>query len=166
MIRRLTAADFTWDAPFPGYVTMLGGSIRFAPVPTTGGHTGSYFKPSMLLGIGAHTEHPEEAARLIDFLLNDRRAGAAQGFTRSTPPNRLIAADVATTLEGPELETYRYAQTMEKYGMDAPPTAPPSGDVAVQTAFGRIYQRVMFEMSTPRQAAREFIDEANRELRS
>lgn len=166
MIRRLTAADFTWDAPFPGYVTMLGGSIRFAPVPTTGGHTGSYFKPSMLLGIGAHTEHPEEAARLIDFLLNDRRAGAVQGFTRSTPPNRLIAADVATSLEGPEAETYRYAQTMEKYGMDAPPTAPPSGDVAVQTAFGRIYQRVMFEMSTPRQAAREFIDEANRELRS
>lgn len=166
MGRRLSAADFTWDAPFPGYTTLLGDSIHFAPVPTTAGRSGSYFKPSMLLGIGAHTEHPEEAARLIDFLLNDREAGSVLEFTRSTPPNRVIAADVAKNLKGPELEIYRYAQTMEKYGMDPPPPAPPRGDVALQTAFNRNYQRVMFEMATPRQAAREFIDEANRELRS
>lgn len=55
---------------------------------------------------------------------------------------------------------------MERYGLDAPPTAPPRGDVAVQTAFIREYQRVMYSLATPRQAARELIDEANRELRS
>ncbi|MEU8364789.1 hypothetical protein AB0C27_53135 [Nonomuraea sp. NPDC048882] len=27
MGRGLTAADFTWDAPFPGYTTLLGGDI-------------------------------------------------------------------------------------------------------------------------------------------
>ncbi len=165
MGRGLTAADFTWDAPFPGYTTLLGDQIHFMPVPTTGGRAGSYFKPSMLLAIGAHTAHPKEAAQLIDFLINDPRAGDIQGFTRSTPPNRLIAANVAKTLEGPEVEIYQYAQKMEQYGLDAPPTAPPSGDVAIQTAFTRVYQRVMFELATPRQAARELIDEANRELR-
>ncbi|MCQ8187777.1 ABC transporter substrate-binding protein [Streptomyces rugosispiralis] len=164
--RRLAAADFTWDAPFPGYTGLLGEDIHFAPVPTTGGHQGSYFKPSMLLGIGANSEHPEEAAQLIDFLLNDQRAGDILGFSRSTPPNRKIAARVAKTLQGPEREIYDYAQTMEKYGLDDPPTAPPPGDLAIQTAFKRGYQRVMYGMATPRQAARELIDEANRELRS
>ncbi|MBM7442428.1 ABC transporter substrate-binding protein [Streptomyces sp. HB132] len=164
--RGLAAADYTWDAPFPGYTALLGDDIRFAPVPTTDGHAGQYFKPSMLLGVGAHSEHPKEAAQLADFLLNDRRAGDILGFTRSTPPNRVIADRVAKTLQGPELEIYRYAQTMEKHGLDAPPTAPPRGDVAVQTAFTRQYQRVAYGLATPREAARELIDEAVRELRS
>ncbi|MFE1928839.1 ABC transporter substrate-binding protein [Streptomyces sp. NPDC059474] len=164
--RRLGAADFTWDAPFPGYTALLGENIHFAPVPTTGGHQGTYFKPSMLLGIGSRSKHPKEAAQLINFLLNDPRAGDILGFSRSTPPNRKIAARVAKTLEGPEREIYDYAQTMEKYGLDIPPTAPPPGDLAIHTAFKRIHQRMIYGMATPREAAREFIDEANRELES
>ncbi|MEU8486939.1 ABC transporter substrate-binding protein [Streptomyces sp. NPDC048641] len=166
MGRHLAAADFTWDAPFPSYPALLGDSVHFAPVPTTDGHQGSYFKPSMLIGISADSEHPKEAAQLVDFLLNDERVGDILAFSRSTPPNRRIAARVAKTLEGAEREIYEYAQTMEKYGLDAPPTAPPRGDVAIQTAFTREYQRVMYGLATPRQAARELIGEANRELRS
>lgn len=166
MGRGLAAADFTWDAPFPGYTALLGDQVHFAPVPTTDGRQGAYFKPSMLLGVGAHTDHPEEATELVDFLLNDERAGDILGFTRSTPPNRRIAARVAKTLEGAEREIYRYAQKMEEYGLDTPPAAPPRGDVALQTAFKRAYHRVMYDLTSPREAAREFIDEANRELRS
>ncbi|MFD4773569.1 ABC transporter substrate-binding protein [Streptomyces sp. NPDC058382] len=166
MGRGLAAADFTWDAPFPGYPALLGDQVHFAPVPTTGGKQGAYFKPSMLVGVGASSEHPKEATALVDFLLNDPRAGDALGFTRSTPPNRTLATRVGKTLKGPELEIYTYAQRLEKYGLDAPPTAPPRGDVAIQTAFNRAYQRVMYDLASPRQAARELIDEANRELRS
>ncbi|MFJ9127892.1 ABC transporter substrate-binding protein [Streptomyces sp. NPDC102340] len=166
MGRHLAASDFTWDAPFPGYVDLLGDHIHYAPVPTTDGRQGAYFKPSMLVGIGAHSPHPKEAAQLVDFLLNDSRVGDILGFSRSTPPNRTIAARVGKTLKGPELEIYRYAQTMEKYGLDAPPTAPPPADLAIQPTFNRVYQRVMYGKATPRQAARELIDEANKELRS
>ncbi|MBK6044583.1 ABC transporter substrate-binding protein [Streptomyces sp. MBT55] len=166
MGRGLAAADFTWDAPFPGYPALLGDHVHFAPVPTTGGKQGAYFKPSMLLGVGAHTRHPVEAARLVDFLLNDPRAGDVLGFSRSTPPNRTVAARVAKTLKGAERDIYRYARRMEEYGLDAPPTAPPRGDVAIQTAFNRTYQRVMYGLASPREAARELIDEAKRELRS
>ncbi|WP_461034569.1 ABC transporter substrate-binding protein [Streptomyces mayteni] len=165
MGRGLAAADFTWDAPFPGYPGLLGDAIHFSPVPSTDGRQGCYFKPSMLLGIGAHTAHPAEAAALIDFLLNDPRAGDILGFTRSTPPNRAIAARVAETLTGPEREIYEYARTMERYGLAAPPTAPPKGDIAIKDAFNRTYQRVLFGRATPREAARELVAEANRELR-
>ncbi|RDG37677.1 carbohydrate ABC transporter substrate-binding protein [Streptomyces corynorhini] len=166
MGRRLAAADFTWDAPFPGYTALIGDSTHFAPTPTTDGRQGAYFKPSMLLSIGAHTEHPEEAAQLVDFLLNDQRAGDILGTTRATPPNRAVAARVAKTLKGPERETYEYQRRMEEYGLDAPPSAPPPGDVAINLAFNRTYQRVLFGLTTPRRAARELISQANRELRS
>ncbi|MFJ8752929.1 ABC transporter substrate-binding protein [Streptomyces sp. NPDC102441] len=164
--RGLATSDYTWDAPFPGYTDLLGEDIRFGPTPSTDGRQGSYFKPSMLFGVGSGTEHPKEAAQLVDFLLNDQRAGDILGFTRSTPPNRVVASRVAKTLKGSELEIYRYSQEMEKYGLDAPPPAPPRGDVAIQTAFKHQYQRVAYDLATPRESARELIDEANRELRS
>ncbi|GAB3473862.1 ABC transporter substrate-binding protein [Nocardiopsis coralliicola] len=164
MVRGLSAADFTWDAPFPDYIGMLGDHIRYAPVPTFDGRAGTYFKPSMLVGIGAGTRHPEEAARLVDFLLNDPRAGDIMAFSRSTPPNRDIAERVSETLEGPALEIYRYAEAMESYGLTSPPIPPPPVDLSAQTAFSRLYQRVIFELATPEEAAQELVAEVNRGL--
>ncbi|MFJ7078912.1 ABC transporter substrate-binding protein [Streptomyces sp. NPDC098781] len=165
MGRGLAATDFNWDGPFLGYPPLLGENVHFAPVPTTAGRAGQYFKPTMLVGVGADTQHPREAAELIDFLLNDPDAGEILGVTRSTPPNQRIAQAIGKGLEGPEKEVYDYGRKIAAYGTDAPPMAPPRGDVALQVAFTRSYQRVIYEMQSPREAAEEFVAEAKRELR-
>ncbi|WP_019071610.1 ABC transporter substrate-binding protein [Streptomyces hokutonensis] len=165
MGRGLAATDFNWDAPFLGYPPLLGDSVHFAPVPTTDGKVGQYFKPTMLIGVGAGTQHPKEAAELIDFLLNDPDAGKILGVTRSTPPNRRIAAAIGRTLTGPEKEVYDYGRTIAAHGTDAPPMAPPRGDVVLQVSFQRDYQRVSYGMQSPRGAAEEYVAEAKRELR-
>ncbi|MFE9606210.1 ABC transporter substrate-binding protein [Streptomyces hokutonensis] len=165
MGRGLAATDFNWDAPFLGYPPLLGDSVHFAPVPTTDGKVGQYFKPTMLIGVGAGTQHPKEAARLIDFLLNDPDAGKILGVTRSTPPNKRIAAAIGKTLTGPEREVYDYGRTIAAHGTDAPPMAPPRGDVVLQVSFQRDYQRVSYGMQSPRGAAEEYVAEAKRELR-
>ena len=165
MGRGLAATDFNWDAPFLGYPPLLGDSVHFAPVPTTDGKVGQYFKPTMLIGVGAGTQHPKEAARLIDFLLNDPDAGKILGVTRSTPPNKRIAAAIGKTLTGPEKEVYDYGRTIAAHGTDAPPMAPPRGDVVLKVSFQRDYQRVSYGMQSPRGAAEEYVAEAKRELR-
>ncbi|CAM5402651.1 Putative ABC transporter substrate-binding protein YesO [Streptomyces alboniger] len=165
MGRGLAATDFNWDGPFLGYPPLLGENVRFAPVPTTDGRAGQYFKPTVLVGVGADTDHPKESAQLIDFLLNDPDAGKILGVTRSTPPNRKIARSIGGTLKGPEKEVYDYGRAIAAYGTDAPPSAPPRGDVVLQVSFTRTYQRVTYEMQSPREAAEEFVAEAERELR-
>lgn len=163
--RGLAATDFTWDAPFLAYPPMLGDQIHFAPVPTTGGRPGQYFKPSMLIGVGAHSSHPKEAAELIDFILNDPDAGKILGVSRSTPANQQIARSVGKGLTGPEKEVYDYGRKIAHYGTEPPPAAPPRGDVVLQQSFSRTYQLVIFERKSPAQAAAEFVAEAERELR-
>lgn len=165
MGRGLAATDFNWDGPFLGYPPLLGENVHFAPVPTTDGRAGQYFKPTMLVGAGAGTQHPKESAELIDFLLNDPDAGKILGVTRSTPPNRKIAQAIGSGLEGPEKEAYDYGREIAAYGTDAPPAAPPRGDVVLQVSFTRTYQRVVYGMQSPRDAAEEFVAEAKRELR-
>jgi multiple sugar transport system substrate-binding protein len=115
--------------------------------------------------VGAATHHPKEAAELIDFLLNDPDAGTILGVTRSTPPNQKIAAAIGKGLTGPEKEVYDYGRKIAAYGTEAPPMAPPRGDVVLQVSFTRDYQRVTYGMQSPRGAAEEFVAEAQRELR-
>ena len=165
MGRGIAATDFNWDAPFLGYPPLLGDQVHFAPVPTTDGKVGQYFKPTMLIGAGAGTQHPQEAAELIDFLLNDPAAGKILGVTRSTPPNEKIAEEIGKGLTGPEKEVYDYGRTIAAHGTSAPPMAPPRGDVVLQVSFTRDYQRVSYGMESPRGAAEEYVAEAKRELR-
>lgn len=165
MGRKIAAADFTWDAPFLGYPPLLGDSVHFAPVPTTDGKAGQYLKPTMLLGVGETSEHPKEAAKLMDFLLNDPAAGKILGATRGEPPNQEIAEQVGKNLEGPEKEIHDYGKKITAYGVDPPPKAPPRGDVVLQVSFDRIYDQVIYERQSPAEAADEYIAEAKRELR-
>ncbi|MFF7198444.1 ABC transporter substrate-binding protein [Streptomyces sp. NPDC008079] len=164
--RGLDAMDYSWDATFTGFTSPTGHAMRFAPVPTFDGKAGSYFKPTMLIGIGAHSKHPQEAAQLMNFLLNDPQAGDILGVTRSQPPNQKIAAEVNSKLTGPELKVWQFDEVMQKYGVRPPPSAPPRGDVAIQSAFVREYQRVEFGLASPAKAAHELVVQAKQELES
>jgi len=46
---------------------------------------GLFFKPTMMFSIGKSTKHPAEAAKLIDFLMNDPQGVKAMGLERGTP---------------------------------------------------------------------------------
>lgn len=46
---------------------------------------GLFFKPTMMFSIGKTTRHPQEAAKLINFLMNDPQGVKAMGLERGTP---------------------------------------------------------------------------------
>src|SRR5690606_17717419 len=52
--------------------------------------TGMYFKPAMYYSISARTEHPEESAKFVDFLLNDPEVAALQLTDRGLPANQSV----------------------------------------------------------------------------
>ena len=164
--RGKAAADFNWDAPSSGYLALVKGGVALAPMPSgEDGTPGQYFKPSMFLGIGAHTGHRKEAAALIDFLLNDQQAAKILGATRGIPVNETIREQTAGQLKDFDKTVADYQSSLEGSLKD-PPQAPPSGDNALQTTFQRDYDQVSYERMSPRRAAENYVTEAKAELRS
>lgn len=158
--------DINWDAPASGFVALVGQGVTLAPMPSgEDGTPGQYFKPSMFMGIAANTGHPEEAARLIDFMLNDPGAARVLGATRSMPVNETLREEIAPDLKDFDKVINDYHATVEGK-LNDPPQAPPSGDSALQTTFQRDYDQVSYERMPPREAAENYITEANAELRS
>ncbi|MGW7080242.1 ABC transporter substrate-binding protein [Streptomyces sp. NPDC054866] len=165
LARGKAIADFNWDAPASGYTPIVGQGLTLAPMPSgADGTPGQYFKPSMFMGAAASTEHPEESAEFIDFMINDEKAAAILGASRGIPVNEQIRDEL-----GPELKDFDKTVADYQDSVDGtlktPPQAPPSGDNSLQTTFQRDYDQVSFEQMTPREAAEDFITEAKAELR-
>jgi multiple sugar transport system substrate-binding protein len=159
-------SDTNWDAPSSGYLALVPTGIALAPMPSgPDGTPGQYFKPSMFLGVSAHTGHAKEAAQLVDFLLNDRDAAKILGATRGIPVNETIRETTAPLLKDFDKTVADYQASLEGKLKD-PPQAPPSGDNALQTTFQRDYDQVSYERMTPREAAEDYVTEAKAELRS
>lgn len=53
---------------------------------------GWYTKPATMYAISANTEYPEEAARLLDFLLNSREMAELQGVEKGIPISKSARA--------------------------------------------------------------------------
>ncbi|GHH80618.1 ABC transporter substrate-binding protein [Streptomyces capitiformicae] len=164
--RGKAASDVNWDAPASGYLALVPTGISLAPMPAgEDGTPGQYFKPSMFMGVAADSGHPEESAKLVDFMLNDKDAAKILGATRGIPVNESIREDIAADLKDFDKTIYDYQATVEGK-LDAPPQAPPSGDTALQTTFMRDYDQVSYQRMSPREAAENYITEAKAELRS
>ncbi|GDY42900.1 ABC transporter substrate-binding protein [Streptomyces antimycoticus] len=163
--RLKSVADFNWDAPVSGYSAIVGEGLKLAPFPVgEDGTPGQYFKPSMFFGASAKTGHPKQAAQFIDFLLNDKEAGAILGASRGIPANDTIRQGVLPKLEGFDQVISTYQKQFEGK-LNDPPPAPPKGDTSLQSTFSRDYDQVSYERLSPREAAENYITEAKAELR-
>lgn len=165
MGRGNAVSDPSWDAASSGYKSLVGDSVRIAPMPVgPDGKPGQYFKPAMLIGVSARSPHPAEAAMLIDFLLNDPGAGEVLGVSRGIPVNDGVRAKVDPGLKGFDRRIADLQKGLEGR-LALPPPAPPKGDNTLQSTFQRDYDQVSFERMSPLEAARDYLTEAAAELK-
>jgi multiple sugar transport system substrate-binding protein len=132
-----TAADISWDNFLVRFSEgSAGPNLAMLPLPADDPEQrGLFLKPSLMLSMAAGTEHPEEAAALIDFITNDPEAGAIFGISRGVPAS-------STALEGFEPEgldaqVVEYEADLEPHLTGTPPP-PVAGFGTVETAFTRI----------------------------
>ena len=60
----------------------------------SGKRSGYYIKPSMLYAMKRDTRHPEEAARFIDYLINNDYLASLQGIEKGYPINDYVSRDI------------------------------------------------------------------------
>ncbi|WP_056989725.1 ABC transporter substrate-binding protein, partial [Lacticaseibacillus camelliae] len=83
---------FDWTALMSSYATNLkptGMKLDVPPFPLAKGAktAGVLQKPTMLFSISKHSQHPKEAAKLLNFILNDPAGVKAMGTSRGMPVN-------------------------------------------------------------------------------
>ncbi|NQX28046.1 extracellular solute-binding protein [Microbacteriaceae bacterium VKM Ac-2854] len=153
------ASELSWDNFGAGYVGNLGegSSVTLQEPPVTDeGAKDLYLKPAMMHAISAKTDHPEAAATLVNFLVNDPKAGEIFGTSRGLPAS-------STALEGASLDTLGQAisdyedSIADRLG-DAPPV-PITGYGTLEEKFRQIGIELGFGTLTVDEAVEQFFTE-------
>jgi multiple sugar transport system substrate-binding protein len=120
---------------------------------------GGWTKPGIYYSIASNSEHPKEAAMLIDFLTNSADAGKVLKFDRGVPSNSKVLEAITPELSPVEKRVGEYISRVNE--LQTPPYAIPNakaGGVMLDTV-KRLSQEVVFDRMTPSQAADQLIKE-------
>ncbi|HVH22960.1 MAG TPA: extracellular solute-binding protein [Pseudonocardia sp.] len=156
-----TAMAFWWSNQIKALEGAAGTPLKLLRQPSPTGHAtnnGMYYKSSMFWSASGLSEHPREAAMLIDFLANSPEAGASIGVDRGVPSNLDVRTAITPNLKPTELATTQFVEAIAPDITFAPPP-PPVGAGAVEQIALRYTSEVLFDRKTPEEAAGELIDE-------
>lgn len=156
-----TAMGFWWSNQIGALEKSSGTPLKLLRQPSSTGRTadaGMYFKSSMFWSISGQSEHPREAAMLVDFLTNDVDAGALIGVDRGVPSNLDVRAAITPGLKPTDLSTVQFVEAIAPDITITPPT-PPVGAGAIEGIALRYTSEVLFDRMSPQEAASEFVNE-------
>lgn len=154
------AMAWFWSNQLSAIQSASGRPLQLLRVPgeAEGERTGMYFKPAMFYSVSARSEHPEEAALLVDFLLNDTAAGEILLSDRGLPANTDVRAAVQDKFAETDKLAAEFLADLEDEIVDGP-AVPPVGAGEVAEIIRRVNQEVLFGSLTPQQAAEQFVTE-------
>ncbi len=162
----LVASEMSWDNFLVRYAGETETPLALGPVPSDNPEVlGQYLKPSMLLSASARTEHPEEVAMFIDFLINDPEAGRILGGNRGIPATN--AQREAAELTEVEQAVVDYENSLIEAGdLQPAPPAPPAGAGTIEALFLRLGEEISYGRISVDEAVEQFFTEAETALAS
>lgn len=135
------------------------------PRPADGCCASNYVKPSMFLSISANSEHPEEAAMLVDFFTNSLEANRILLAERGVPISSEVQADLRDYISPAQVAMFEFLARVEEDNSPLPPPNPAAHGVIFDNAFNPLMiDPVLFGEISPEQGVALFEEEAVRLL--
>ncbi|MBR6872697.1 MAG: carbohydrate ABC transporter substrate-binding protein [Ruminococcus sp.] len=126
-----------------------------APDPADSG-SGWYAKPATLYAVSRNTEHPHEAALLLDFMLNSKEWAELQGVEKGIPISTAVRNYLDSTgkLSGLQYEASRVMEQNTKIQ----PMNSVIEDSKLYDSFIAACDLVLFDKATSQEAAQQLFD--------
>ncbi|WP_433557265.1 ABC transporter substrate-binding protein [Pseudonocardia xinjiangensis] len=125
---------------------------------------GIRLRPGILLSAFSGTDHPRQAAQLIDFMVNDPRVGEIFGGNRGLPASNAQRAAATPKLSATDAAVAEYEKTIAQQ-LTVPSALPPAGVGTADSAFLRINEELAYGRISVQDAAAQWFSETEAALR-
>jgi multiple sugar transport system substrate-binding protein len=132
--------------------------LRF-PGESTATKPGMFLKPAMFYSVGGRSEHQEEAAKFVDFMLNDPEAAKIILSDRGLPVNLKTREAILPQLDPADQKSAAFVKEVGP-ALGTPPPLPPKGAGEVNTLIQQLNEQVLFNRVTVDQAVQQFRSQA------
>lgn len=148
---------------FISTVERYGKPLVIAPMPGPDLARGMFLKPSMFFSMAKSSKHKEEAAKFLDFFVNDVEANKLLKGERGVPVSSKVKEELKPFLEPEMIQVVEYIDWVEQNSSPMDPPEPVLTSTVV-SELRSLYDLLLFGQITPEAAAAEFRLEAVRIL--
>lgn len=165
IVKNKCAMQWGWVQQVTFYQPLTDNPLQVVTVPaaTKGDLSGLFIKALDFWCISARTAAPEQAASVVDFLLNDPRAIEAIGLTLGVPPSSKARDLLAADPDSAPGRAVAYVEALTDQ-VGPPPPAWPVGYGEITGIFSRANEQVAFGETDAATAAATMISEAQAAL--
>lgn len=152
--------DFTNSNQLVAIQKLMKDQVDLATLPNQeGNRAGQYMKPSMFISQSASSAEPEQAAKLLNFMITDVDAGEILQIERGVPADSVVLKHIEPSLTEVEQRMTRYLTLLAKHVGPLPPP-PPKGAGEIQQLLYPAYQTVSFGRASVEDGAKDFMQRA------
>ncbi|MGO1413053.1 MAG: ABC transporter substrate-binding protein [Microbacterium gubbeenense] len=153
LARGESAGEFAAASLTGAYADTIGAeNVALAPLPSDTDVLAISMAGTNVAAIAANSEHPEETAQFLDFLINDPGAAEILKLTRGIPINQANYEALMPDLEGADKAIGDFVTTYQDRFSEPDPLAPP-GATTIPADFTLAYESIIFEQSSIEDAA-------------
>lgn len=127
------------------------------------GETGQTFR-SMSWAITTDSEHPVEAARVLDCLQSDLEVADILQAERGLPANQDVVEHIRANLSPQQQMMADFVAVVEENAPEAAPIAPPPGADTAEQTLRRYAEDMLFDRISPAEAAEQFTAELDQSV--
>lgn len=163
VIAGVAASTFMFANQYAGVQANMPNPLAIERMPSESKDPGQYLRAAMNLAVSSQSKHPQEAAMLVDFLLNSEEANSTLGIDRGLPVNGNVVEAATANVDETVAKANAIIESVRENGSPAPVPAP-AGAATVNTIFAEFAQQVQFGQLSVQDAAKQFIAQAKSEL--
>jgi len=134
--------------------------ITLLPKMKSGKRPGLYLKPSMFFSISENSKVKDEAAKFINYFVNNVEVNKVLLAERGVPISNKVRTELKKIVDKATQQTFDYIALVEKNCSPIDPPEP-AGAAEVTKAFKDINDQVLYLQMKPEAAARQFLRQAN-----
>ncbi len=162
--RGLAAMSFVNSNQIVAFQAINKNSLAISPFPREKtGTSGHYIKPSQMMSISSKSKAPEEAAKLISFMVQAPEGVKILGIERGVPCSTAARAALAPDLDALGKMQIDFVASVGKTAVPLPPP-PPKGAGEIENLLKRVADAVAFGKTSIADGAAQFHSETIRVL--
>lgn len=163
-----SAIGMAYSNQMVGYQLLMKSKLGISMLPREkkGGTSGHYYRPALIWSVGATTKHGEEAAKFINFFVNDVNAGKVLGVERGVPMSPSVREAILPSLNPTETETVKYINFLKDQVGSYPSPAPLGSTEFDQRVLRPIADELAFDRISIADAATRLISEGKSKIRA
>ncbi|SDD37261.1 multiple sugar transport system substrate-binding protein [Paenibacillus sp. UNCCL117] len=149
-----------WSNQFLGLANLAKRDLELQPLPGPNQKAGLFLKPSMYWSITSGSKQQEEAAKFINFWINDIEANKVIKGERGVPVSSKVKEALKPMLSANEAKVFDYVTWAEQNSSDMDPPNP-IGSIEVEKLLKDTSEQILYKKITVEDAAAKFRKEAN-----